>query len=77
MIFQAVFVIICENYASSIASEGHSAAQDPQLIHLSASIARAPSFSEIASTGQTGSQAPQFTQLSFTLYAIFYLAKIF
>jgi hypothetical protein len=54
-------------YSSEIASEGHTAAQAPQLWHLSGSIQRALSFSEIASAGHSLSQDPQFTHASLIL----------
>jgi hypothetical protein len=55
------------NYSSEIASEGHTAAQEPQSWHFSGSIQRAPSFSEIASAGHSLSQEPQFTHASLIL----------
>ena len=58
------------DYSETIASVGHVEAHVPQSIHAPASIARAPSFSEIAETGHSDSQAPQFTQASVILYAM-------
>jgi hypothetical protein len=58
-----------------MASVGQTPAQAPQSWHLSGSIQRIPSFSEIASTGHSPSQAPQFTQASVTLYAMKNLAN--
>jgi hypothetical protein len=51
-------------YSSEIASEGQTPAQEPQLMHVPASMTRFESFSEIAETGHSDSQAPQFTQAS-------------
>jgi hypothetical protein len=55
------------NYSWEIASEGQTAAQEPQSWHLSGSIQRAPSFSAIASVGHSLSQEPQFTHASLIL----------
>jgi len=58
-----------------IASVGHTAAQEPQSVHLAGSIHRMPFFSLIASTGHSDSQAPQLTHASVTLWAMGYLSK--
>lgn len=57
-------------YASAIAPTGHCPAQDPQSIHLSASITNCPSPIEIAPTGHCPSQDPQLMQESPIQYAI-------
>jgi hypothetical protein len=61
---------VFKNYSASGAPTGHSAAQEPQSMHLSASITYLPSPSEIASTGQASAQAPHMMQASEILYAI-------
>ncbi len=58
------------NYASAIAPTGHCPAQEPQSIHLSASITNCPSPIEIAPTGHCPSQDPQLMQESLIQYAI-------
>jgi hypothetical protein len=52
------------SYAWAIASTGQLPAQEPQSTHLSGSIQRLLSFSEIALAGQSPSQAPQLTHAS-------------
>jgi len=51
-------------YSSEIAPAGQEPAQEPQLMHVSASITNWPSPSEIAPTGQEPAQAPQDKQAS-------------
>ena len=49
------------SYACSIEPVGQAPAQEPQSIHLSASISNLPSPMLIAPTGHCASQAPQHT----------------
>jgi len=51
-------------YACSIEPVGQAPAQEPQSIHLSASISNLPSPMLIAPTGHCASQAPQHTHAS-------------
>ena len=59
-----------------MALAGHASTQEPQSVHLEASIARASPFSLMASTGHSGSQTPQFTQSELIVYAIKILHKL-
>ena len=58
------------SYSSEIAPVGHCPAQEPQLMHVLASISNLPSPMLIAPTGHWLSHAPQATQASLITYAI-------
>jgi hypothetical protein len=55
---------------SLIAPVGHTPAQVPQLMQVSASISYFPSPWEIAFTGHSPAQLPQLTQVSLITYAM-------
>jgi hypothetical protein len=63
-------------YSSTIAPTGHPPAQEPQLIHVAASISNLPSPSAIAPTGHCPAQAPQEIQASEITYAIILILLI-
>ena len=53
-----------KNYSAEGAETGHTSAQAPQSMQVSASISYFPSPSEIAVTGHPSAQAPQLMQAS-------------
>ena len=61
------------DYSALGASTGQFSAQEPQSMHLSASISYLPSPSVIAPTGQFSAQAPQEMQSSLILYSSVYV----
>ena len=66
----SIMLLYVFNYSSEIAPVGHTPAQVPQLIQVSASITYWLSPSEIAPTGHSAAQLPQLTQESLITYAI-------
>ena len=74
----SIMLLYVFNYSSEIAPVGHTPAQVPQLIQVSASITYCPSPSAIAFTGHSPSHVPQLKHASLITYAIInYLIKFY
>jgi hypothetical protein len=64
------FKVYISDQSASIASAGHTFAQEPQEMQASSAISYFSAPSEIASTGHSGWQLPQLRHASVILYAI-------